>query len=301
VKNGIFRCAGFHYLKGGVDAAGSFVAFQDHMITFPGAGLNAGEFPARFVPNVSMGTTNMALRIPVGPHRAPNSNALAFVMQSFVDEMAHAAGKDPLAFRLALLSQTPIQAAPAAGGRGGAGGGGGAGWDPARMAAVVRLAAEKAGWGRRLPRGTGLGIAFYFSHSGYFAEVAEVTVSANKRVKVNKVWVAGDIGRQIINPMKAEMQVQGSVIDGLSQIMAPEITLEAGRVVQSNFDNYPILSLRQSPPAIETHWVLSDNNPTGLGEPAMPPIIPAVCNAIFAATGERVRSMPLAKLGYAWG
>ena len=239
----------------------------------------------------------MPLGIPTGPHRAPNSNALAFVMQSFIDEMAHAAGKDPIAFRMALLGNTPIAAAPG----GGPGGGGGGGLDPGRTKGVLQLVAEKSGWGKRtLPKGTAMGVAFYFSHNGYFAEVAEVSVDASKRVKVNHVWVAADIGRQIVNPLNAESQVQSSVIDGMSQLMGLEITLEAGRVVQSNFDNYPVLRLKQAPPAIEAHFLTSDNNPTGLGEPAMPPIIPAVCNAIFSATGERVRSLPLAKLGYSW-
>ena len=169
------------------------------------------------------------------------------------------------------------------------------------MARVLETVAERAGWGKKtLAKGTALGVAFYYSHRGYFAHVAEVSVGADKAVRVHKVWVVGDIGRQVINPSNAENQAQGCVIDGLSQMMTQAITIEKGRTVQSNFSNYQLLRIRQAPPVVDVHFVLSDHAPTGLGEPALPPILPAVCNAIFTATGDRVRSLPLANHGYRW-
>jgi len=297
-----YRPGAFHYLKGAVDASGKVAAWKNHHVTFTGASsaaVQGGEFPARFIPNFDFGSSGMPFGMPTGALRAPVSNGFAFVAQSFIDELAHAAGKDPMQFRLDLLAQPLVPVPPAPAGRGGAGGGpGGGGLNAQRMAAVVKLVAEKSGWGRKLPAGSGLGIAFHFSHSGYFAEVAEVSV-ANKKIKINKVWVAGDIGSQIINPLHAENLVQGGVVDGISAMMQ-EITFAGGAAEQLNFNKMPLLRMNQSPLVIEAHWVKSENSPTGLGEPSMPPILPAVANAIFAATGDRVRTLPLSKSGYSW-
>ena len=153
---------------------------------------------------------------------------------------------------------------------------------------------------RNFPKGQGQGIAFHFSHRGYIAEVAEVTVSKDGQLKVDRVVVVTDIGSQIVNLSGAENQVQGSVIDGISTLMFPELDFQRGRTVQSNFDQYPLLRMPDSPTKIDVHFLKSDYPVTGLGEPAFPPLAPAVCNAIFAATGKRVRQLPLSRNDLRW-
>jgi len=144
-----------------------------------------------------------------------------------------------------------------------------------------------------------MGVAFHFSHRGYFAEVVQATVSKDGDVKVDKVWVAGDIGPQIINPSNAENQVQGAVLDGIAEALAQQITFEKGRTKQANFNTYQLLRMRDSAP-VDVFFVKSDSPVTGLGEPALPPVVPALCSAIFMATGKRVRSLPLSTQDLRW-
>jgi isoquinoline 1-oxidoreductase beta subunit len=237
----------------------------------------------------------MPLNVPTGAMRAPRSNALAFVMQSFVDELAHVAGADPLQFRLDMLRSTaasqtsgdPDVPDPV--------------FNPERMRGVLNRVRDQSNWTRRhRTRFSAFGVACHFSHLGYFAEVAEVSVQHDRQMRVQHVWVAGDIGRQIINPGNAVNQVQGSVIEGLSHLMNWEITLKGGQVVQGNFDQYQPVRMNQAPTTIHVDFLETPYPPTGLGEPALPPILPAVTNAIFAATGERIRSLPLRKHGFRW-
>jgi isoquinoline 1-oxidoreductase beta subunit len=230
--------------------------------------------------------------------RAPGSNGLAFVIQSFIDELAHAAGKDPLQFRLDLLN-VPMIVPPAAPGRGGRGGG--PVFNAERMRGVLELVREKSAWGTTtMAKGRAMGVACHFSHQGYFASVADLSVDASKRITVHKVWVAGDLGSPVINPLNAENQVQGSVIEAMSHLMNWEITIERGRAVQTNFHQYQPTRMNQAPPAIEAHFRETSYPPTGLGEPALPPVLGAIANALFSATGDRVRTLPLAKSGYSW-
>jgi isoquinoline 1-oxidoreductase beta subunit len=297
IRHAAYRPAGFHYFKAGLDADGRVIAFKDHFVSFgmngrfaAASNMGAGHYPADFVANLSYGASLIPLNTPTGSLRAPGSNGLGFVFLSFLDELAHAAGRDPLEFHLDLLSQKSASE--------GREGGEGGGYNAERMQTVIKAVAEKSGWAEKgnLPKGTGLGLAYYLSHQGYAAHVAQVTVTPGEdRVRVDKIWTALDVGSHIINPSGAENQVQGATLDGLAQFLAQEITIAKGATVQGNFDSFPLLRIHQAPP-VEVHFVKTGFSPTGLGEPALPPTLPAIANAIFAASGRRVRETPLNKV-----
>jgi isoquinoline 1-oxidoreductase beta subunit len=302
-----FRPGGTVGFKAGLDAGGKLTAWRHHLVTFgdekhstSGGGIGADTYPSGFAPAYALYTSAQPLMLRTGAMRAPGDNAYCWVAQSFLDETAHAAGRDPLEFQLELLSNA--KAPWKSDGKDAVGDHEPTGASvliPERFKGVLELVAEKSGWANRPKEpGRGMGIAAWFCHLGYFAEVADVSVDASNKVTVHHVWAAGDVGSQIINPQAAESMGFGGVIDGMSE-MAQEITLSEGRVVQSNFHNHPILRMRQVPP-IEVYWRKTDYAPTGLGEPTLPPILPAVTNAIFAATGKRVRTLPLQKSGFSW-
>lgn len=285
-----FRPGGFHFVKGALDAQGRVTAWQMHHVNF-GSALGADDFPAPFIPNFLLRETRLDNAIPMGPWRAPGANSYAFVQCSFLDELAHAAGQDPVAFNLALLGERKLIPATSEKGRP---------YNAERMRGVIRVAAEKSGWGEALPRGRGRGLGYYFSHLGYVAQVAEVTVSPGGKLEVDRVTAAVDVGSQIVNLSGAENQVQGSINDGLNACWGQELNIARGRVTQTNFHEYPMLRLPQSVGQIDVHFVKTEYPPTGLGEPALPPLAPAVANAIFAATGVRLREFPFSRTSLRW-
>jgi isoquinoline 1-oxidoreductase beta subunit len=290
-----YRVGGFHAVKASMGPDGRVSSWQDHLITFSEDGEKpviagaprrpADEFPASFIDNFQLTQSLLPLKTRCGLWRAPNSNTHAWVVQSFMHELSTAAGIDHLDFLLEMFGKPDRQTGKNTNSL-----------DTERAIGVIKMAAFKAGWGKKLPKGRAQGLAFHFSHGGYFAEVAEVSVNETKEVKVHHVTVVGDIG-PIINLSGAENQCQGSAVDGLSAMSEQEITMKQGRIEQSNFDTYPLLRIPQAP-TVDVHFVESDNPPTGAGEPALPPVAPAICNAICSACGHRIRTLPIAKEGF---
>jgi isoquinoline 1-oxidoreductase beta subunit len=208
--------------------------------------------------------------IPVGFWRSVNHSYNAFAVESFIDELAHAAGQDPYEYRRGLLASAP------------------------RYLRVLELAATKAGWGTPPPAGRSRGIAVHKAFESYVAQVAEVSVGSDGTVRVHRVVCAIDCG-PVVNPDTVEAQMQGGIVYGLTAALYGEIGIEGGRVRQSNFHDYQMLRLAEMP-TVEVHIVPSTDAQGGVGEPGTPPIAPAVCNAIFAATGKRIRRLPIGKV-----
>jgi isoquinoline 1-oxidoreductase beta subunit len=282
------RPGGWHFLAAGLDSGGKVIAWDNHFVSYGkgtefarAAGIEGTDFPAKLVDNFRVGASILPLASNTGYLRAPSNNAFGFVTQGFIDELAHAAGQDPLAFRQAFLGPSRWLGDPEKRGT----------YHTGRMRGVLDKAAAMAGWGRKLPPRTGLGIAFHFSHLGYFANVLEAKVAADGSVRVNRIWVAGDVGRQIVNPSGAINQVQGSVLDALGAALGQAVTFAEGAVEQRNFGDYPLLRMNDAPP-VEVAFVTTDFPVTGMGEPAYPALAPALGNAIFAATGVRLRALP---------
>lgn len=284
IRHDFYRPATYNRLAAALDGSGKPLAWT-HRIVGPSI---MGRFESLFgplpkgidnssveaaadmpyaVPNVKVEWVRADVGIPVGFWRSVGNSQNAFVVESFIDELAHAAGKDPFEFRRALLEKHP------------------------RHQAVLELAAEKAGWGSPLPEGRARGIAVQESFGSWVAEVAEVSLSREGKPKVHRIVCAVDCGI-VVNPDTVAAQMESGIVYGLSAALSGEITIENGRVVQGNFDTYPVLRMSEMP-VVEVHIVKSTEPPGGVGEPGTPPAAPAVCNALFALTGKRVRRLPI--------
>lgn len=291
MQHDYFRPGGFHSYKAGLDAGGNLVAWQDHFMSHTADGkapmtsadMGATVFPMDVVENLKLTQTLFQNAIPTGPMRAPGSNALAFSFQGFMHELAVASGKDHVQFMLDTLGET-VSESPQA-------------MNVKRAAAVIKEVAARADYGKEMPKGRAMGLSFYFCHSGYVAQIADVEVRANKEVKVHKVYAVADFGF-IHNLAAAENQLEGGIIDGISQLFNGKITFKNGVIEQRNFHQYPLIRMAQAP-ALDTYFMpAGEFSPSGAGEPSMPPVLAAVTNAIFNASGERIRKMPLSDLGY---
>lgn len=312
MRHDYYRPASLHHVRAGLDDRGHICAW-DHqlmsvsrnayrrdpeaaysteiygLLTFKTADakddFNSDLVPT-LIPNYRLTYADVASAIPRGALRAPSHNFNAFVVQSVIEELAHASGRDSIQLRLADLGEaadypsTRQDPAP---------------YNPSRVRGVLKLALEQSSWGSPLPPGGGRGVAVHYTFGSYCAQVAEVSVDAN-RLRVHRVVAAIDVGLPV-NPLNLEAQTQGGILDGLSAALFGNITIERGRTVQSSFETYPLLRNRDAP-EIEVHIVPSREFPTGFGEIALPPIAPAVANAIFAATGVRIRRLPIVAAGF---
>jgi len=292
IHNDFFRAGGFQNMTAALNPEGKLAGWDQHYIGYTrngkrmtGSGFFGNEFTMSAMPNARVRQTMTDIKTPCGAWRAPGSNTNAFVEQSFIHELAELAERDHLEFLLELMGERRwvlegnVNAI-----------------NTGRAIDVIKLAAEKADWGKQLPKGTAQGLSFYFCHAAHVAEIAEVTVDDARNYSVNKVTAAIDVG-PIINMSGAMSQVQGSIIDGLSTMALQQITMKDGVIQEDNFHEYPVMRIAATP-EIDVHFLQSDNPSTGLGEPALPPLAPAVTNAIYTATGTRIRTMPLSQAGF---
>jgi isoquinoline 1-oxidoreductase beta subunit len=277
VTGGNYRPAVRYHFEAALDSAGNLVGYKCR-----GVGLNAGNvvrednFPSGAVDNLLIESIDYKSPITTGAWRAPITNFLGFAEQAFIDEVAQAAGKDPVQFRLELLSKartTPVGAIK---------------YSIDRMEGVIKMAAERSEWGTKKP-GVFQGFSVYFSHQSYVAQVCEVMMQAGKPV-VKKIYAVADCG-QVINLSGARQQVMGGITDGLGHAMYSKLTFKNGASEQTNFHNYRLIRMKEIP-EIEPYFIDNGIDPTGLGEPALPPTGGAVANAIYKATGKRLRKQP---------
>jgi len=293
MRHDYYRPAGFHRLRAGVDDDGNLTAWHVHTSTTsryefrgsdePAEGTEVfpDAFPAGLIPNFRLAYSPAETSVPTGAWRGPGKSMNTFVDQCFLDEIAIAAGKDPVEYRLAILGEPrdmPYRDH------------GGPTYNTGRLKHVLETAAKNGNWGAKLPKGKGRGIAAHFMFGAYTAQVAEVTV-ADGEVTVDRVVAVVDCGI-VINPIGARAQVEGGILHGLSVTLHEQITIADGGTVEGNFDEYPILRLGEAP-EIEVQFIKNTEHPQGLGEMVLPSIMPAVCNAIFAATGKRIRRLPI--------